>query len=82
MELGLSCTNPSMCEYWEIVAKGCCQHGLPQLFLIYQLNLKFCTEHGSISVVLWATFQNDFTTEMDVMNEQNFVRLHFQDIDG
>ena len=37
--------------------------------------LKFCTEHGSITAVLCANFQNDFTTKMDVMDEQEFTRF-------
>ena len=32
--------------------------------------LKFCTEHGSITAVLCAKFQNDFTKEINVMKEQ------------
>ena len=31
--------------------------------------LKFCTEHGSITAVLCANFQNDLTTEVNAMNE-------------
>ena len=37
--------------------------------------LKFCTEHGNDTTVLCAISQNDWTTEIDVIYEQDFVRL-------
>ena len=45
------------------------------LLLCCQIILKFCTEHGSITAVLCANFQNDLTTKMDVMDEQEFKRF-------
>ena len=40
--------------------------------------LKFCTEHGSITVVLCAKFQYDWTTETNVMDERYFSRFEFE----
>ena len=58
---------------------GCCNIGYPSethlklksceiffahnICFIYPIILKFCTEHGSITAVLCAKFQNDRTTE-------------------
>ena len=41
------------------------------LFLSGPTIFKFSTEHGSIIAVLCAKFQNDWATEMDVMNKHN-----------
>ena len=48
--------------------------------LIHQSSNSFgiCTEHGSDTAVLCAKFQNDWTTETDVMDEQNFARFEFK----
>ena len=40
------------------------------LFISNPIILKFCTEHGSDTVVLCAKFQSDWTTQMDVMDEK------------
>ena len=48
------------------------------LFLNYLIILKFCTEHGSFTALLCAKFQNDLTTEMDVMDERDFARFEFK----
>ena len=45
------------------------------LFLSYPIVLQFCTEHDSITVVLCAKLQNDWTNETDVMDERDFVRF-------
>ena len=37
--------------------------------------LKFCTEHGSVTAVLCAKFQNDSEAGTDVMDEQGSARL-------
>ena len=42
------------------------------LFPGYPIVLTFCTEHSS---VLCAKFQNDWTTEMDVIDERYFARF-------
>ena len=44
------------------------------LLLSHAIILKFCPEDGSITAVLCASFQNDLTTEMDVMEEWDFER--------
>ena len=41
----------------------------------YPIVITFCTEHGSDTAVLCAKFQNDWTTETDVMNEWDFARF-------
>ena len=38
----------------------------------------FCTEHGSIIAVLYAKFQYDWMTEMDIMVERDFARFEFR----
>ena len=38
--------------------------------------LRFCTEHNGITAVLCATLQNDLTTEIDVLDERDFARVH------
>ena len=43
-----------------------------------QIVLKFCTEHGSITVVPFANFENELTTEVDVMDDRNFVIFEFK----
>ena len=45
--------------------------------LLSQIVLKFCTEHGSITAVLCANFQNDLTNGMDVLDEGVSVRFPF-----
>ena len=42
------------------------------------IEFKFCTKHGSDTAMLCAKFQNDWGTEMDVMDEQDFVRFDFE----
>ena len=39
--------------------------------------LKFCTEHGSITAVHCANFQNDCTNEVDVIDKQVYTRFEF-----
>ena len=43
------------------------------------INLKFCTEHGSVTAVLCAKFQNNLTTERVVKNKSYFQKLSFLD---
>ena len=40
--------------------------------------LKFCTEHGSITAMLFEKLQNDWTTGADVMNGGDFARFEFK----
>ena len=47
------------------------------LFISNPIVLKFCTEHGSDTAMLSAKFQNNWTTDTDVMDEQAFVRWWF-----
>ena len=39
--------------------------------------MKFYTEHGSDTAMLCAKLQNDSTTEMDVIVQQDFVMFKF-----
>ena len=39
--------------------------------------LNFCTEHGSITAMLCAKFHNNWTTEIDIMDERHFTRFWF-----
>ena len=40
--------------------------------------LKFCTEHGSITAVLCAKFQNVLTTMTKIMKKRDFTRFEFR----
>ena len=44
----------------------------------WPITLKFCTEHGSITAMLCAKFQTDWTIETDVMDGQVFARFEFK----
>ena len=46
--------------------------------LSWPIILKFCTEHGSITAVLCANFQTDWTIETDVMDQPVFLRFEFK----
>ena len=48
------------------------------LLVGYQIDLKFCTEQGSITVVLCANCQSDLKIEMDVRDKQDFARVEFE----
>ena len=48
---------------------------LLDIHLIWEIVLKFCTEHGSNTTVLYAKVQNDFTTEQKIMGKWDFTRL-------
>ena len=48
------------------------------LLLSCEIVLTLCTEHDCVSVVLCANFGNDFTTEIDVLDERNFTRFEFK----
>ena len=37
--------------------------------------LKFCTEHGSMTAVLQAKFQNDWAIEKMAMDDKYFVKF-------
>ena len=50
------------------------------LFLNNPIVLKFCSEHGSITFMLCAKFQNDWMTETDFMDKQNFARLELNSL--
>ena len=43
----------------------------------WPITLKFCTEHDSITAVLCAKFQTDWTIETDVVEEQVSTRFEF-----
>ena len=40
--------------------------------------MKYFTEHGSITAVLCAKFQNDLTTKIDIKDERDFARIEFK----
>ena len=44
----------------------------------YSIALKFCTEQGSITAVLCAKFQTEWTIEMGVVDKQDFARFEFK----
>ena len=44
----------------------------------FPIVLKFCTEHGSTTVVLCAKFHNNWTIKMGDMDERNFTRFEFK----
>ena len=48
------------------------------LFPSYTIILKFCTEHGGITVVLCAKFQNDWTADTNVLDERDLARFEFK----
>ena len=48
------------------------------LLLSYLIVLEFCTEHDSDTVVLYAKFQNDWTSETNVLDERDFARFEFK----
>ena len=52
--------------------------GAHKLFLNLQIVSKLCTEHGRDTAMLCAKFQYNVTTEMDVMDEWDFVRVEFK----
>ena len=41
-----------------------------------EIILESCTEHGSITAMLCAKFQNDFTTQMDGMHKTDIAKLY------
>ena len=48
------------------------------LFLSYPIILKFCTEYGSITVVLCAKLWKDWTTKTDVTDERDYEKVEFK----
>ena len=46
--------------------------------LSWPIVLEFCTEQDSITAVFHANFQTNQPIEMDVMDEQNFLRFEFE----
>ena len=48
------------------------------LFISNPIFFLISTEYGSDTAMLYAIFQSDWTTETDVMNEQNFMRFKFK----
>ena len=48
------------------------------LFINYPIVLNFCTVHGSITAVLCAKFQNDWTIARDIIDERVFARFEFK----
>ena len=65
------------------VGYPCETHLKTQNLFAYNLSLsspvvlQFYTEHGSDTAVLCAKFQNEWTTETNVMDEQDFARFDF-----
>ena len=48
------------------------------LFSSYPIILKFCTEHGNITAMLCAKFQNDCITETGVIEKRDFMIFEFK----
>ena len=65
---------------WNLVKKKkpCDALFACNLFVSCQIVLIFCTEHGNITAVLCAKFQNNLINEMDVMDEKDFTRFEFK----
>ena len=57
---------------------GIFDHNLLLGIIAGEIALKFCTEHGNITAVFSANFQNDLTTEMGVLDERDFARFEFK----
>ena len=51
------------------------------LFINYLIVLKPCTKHDSDTALFCARFRNNWTTETNVMDEQDFTRFEFK-MDG
>ena len=47
-------------------------------FLRDSIVLKFCTEHGSDTAMLCAKFQNNWTIQVDVMDELHLTGFEFK----
>ena len=47
------------------------------LFHSCQIISKFCTEHGSDTVMPYVKCRNDWATHMDIMDEWDFTRVEF-----
>ena len=43
-----------------------------------QIILKVCTEHSSNTAVFCAKFQNNLTTEVDIVDKRDFERFEFK----
>ena len=50
-----------------------CAVDISSLLLCCQIVLRFCTEHDGITAILCATFQNDLTTEIDLLDKRDFA---------
>ena len=61
------CIYPSATHFQ---LKPCVKFLAHNLFLNCPIVSKFCTEHGSDTAMLCAKFQNNWTTEMDVVDKQ------------
>ena len=44
-------------------------------FRFYQIDLKFCTEHDSDTVVLYAKYQTDWTTDNGCYGGKTFCKI-------
>ena len=80
-------TSTYHCKGW---IRGCSNQGYllethlkfkSRLLMAYYLvpqSLKFCRDHGSIITVLYNNFNNNLTSEMYVIDEQDVTRLEFK----
>ena len=48
------------------------------LFLSQWILLKFCIEHGSYTAVLYAKFQKDMSTKVDVIRKWDFSKFQYK----
>ena len=80
-------TSLGLCPMWDIRPKIIKLKSRDILF-VYNIRfnnpivLKFCTEHGSYTVVLCTKFQDDWIIETDVMDKRDFARSEFKMIFG
>ena len=76
--------NHGCCATWDICRKlilkikSCEISFFHNICGSYSIVLKFCTEHGSHTVVLCPQFQDDLIIQTDVMGKWDFVRFAFK----
>ena len=75
--LGVLCNIGYLSET-HLKPKSCEISFACNLFINYPIVMTFCTEHASDTAMLCTNFQIDWTTEVDVMDEWDFVRFEFQ----
>ena len=67
--------NKTPCHAYRGKASSSFAHNL---FFSYPIILKFCTEYGSITVVLCAKLWKDWTTKTDVTDERDYEKVEFK----